>query len=295
VMNHEEADLAKLLRINDGIYADDLVLAAMVRLDLFTVLAEEPITLDELCTRNGLARRPADVLCTLLRAMGLLESGELLQPTRLALTCLVQEAPMDLRPYLACSAARHTCIELLEVLRTGKPAIRAEDDEESSIERRDDPAFVEQVTAAGHARARVLAGGLAVALEGLGVRSILDVTRHSRVIARDVFRTLPEGHDAHLLSHVLHNWNEHHVRQMLIRCFDALQPGGWVIDHDAHLNGDKTGPLSVARYSARLLYATEGKCWSVTEMTEFMAEAGFVNIEERAAGFDRTVILGQKA
>ncbi|CAN5545808.1 hypothetical protein BH20ACT23_BH20ACT23_22220 [soil metagenome] len=293
-MNHEDADVAKLLRINEGIYADDLVLAAIVRLDLLTVLAEEPITLDELCTRNGLARRPADVLCTLLRAMGLLETGEVLQPTELALNCLVQDAPMDLRPYLACSAARNTCIELLEVLRTGRPAIRAEDDETTRFERRDDPAFVEQARFAAHARARVLAGGLADALESLAVRSILDLAGSSEIVARDAFGTLPEGHDAHLLSHALHDWDEHRVRRILSWCFDALPQGGWVIDHDAHLNRDKTGPLSVARYSARLLYATEGKCWSVTEMTEFMAGTGFVNIEERSAGFDRTVIVGQK-
>ena len=85
------------------------------------------------------------------------------------------------------------------------------------------------------------------------------------------------------------------VREILARSFDALLPGGWIVDHDVHLNADKTGPLSVARYSALLLHdTTEGQCWSVSEIAELLSDAGFVNISERRTAADRTAILAQK-
>jgi len=61
-----------------------------------------------------------------------------------------------------------------------------------------------------------------------------------------------------------------------------------------HLNADKSGPLSVARYSALLLHTTEGQCWSVSEMAQFLGDTGFINIEERHTAADRTAILAQK-
>ncbi len=79
-----DTDPSTLLRARDGIYADDLLIAAVAHLDLFTLLAEEPCDLDGLARRLGLAHRPADVMCTLFRAMGLLDPGPTLQPTPLA-------------------------------------------------------------------------------------------------------------------------------------------------------------------------------------------------------------------
>ena len=65
----------------------------------------------------------------------------------------------------------------------------------------------------------------------------------------DMFEELPDGHDLHLLSHTLHDWDEEAVRRILGTSFAALTPGGWLADHAAHVNADKTGPLPIARYS----------------------------------------------
>lgn len=298
--------MARLLRVRDGIFAGDLVLAAVVRLDLLTVMAEDPGTLDDLCSRNGIARRPADVLCTLLRAIGLLEPGPVLRPTPLARTCLIRGAPYDVRPYLASGASRSTCLEQVELLRTGQPAAWTGGGIGVWPH---DPAFGEYLSGA-QARARVLAPAVMDIVEDLPVTSILDVSG-SDALAKligereldiavtplgpgDLFAPYPYGHDLHLVSHTLHCWGERQVRQIIGRCFDALRPGGWIIDHDTHLNADKTGPLPVAEYSALLLHATEGQCWSVTEIGSFLADAGFVNVRERPCGLDRTAILAQK-
>lgn len=68
-------DPVALLRARDGIYADDLLLAAVAHLDVFTALAEAPCDVAHLARRLGVALRPADVMCTLSRAMGVLEPG----------------------------------------------------------------------------------------------------------------------------------------------------------------------------------------------------------------------------
>lgn len=114
------------------------------------------------------------------------------------------------------------------------------------------------------------------------------------VVSGDMFEELPDGHDLHLLSHTLHDWDEDAVRRIVDVSFQALSPGGWLIDHDAHINGDKTGPLAVARYSVLLAHSTKGKCWSVSELEVFLRDTGFTDVSERQAGPDRSVLLARK-
>jgi hypothetical protein len=306
-MGANTAEMTRLLRIRDGIYADDLVLAAIVRLDLLTVIAEQPGTLDDLCRGNGLAHRPVDVLCTLLRAMGLVEPGEILRPTPLARASMIRGAPFDLRPYLASGASRSACLEQVELLRTGQPAAWTGGRAGAWPH---DPAFGEHLSPAIEARAQLFATPLVNVIKDLPVTSLLDISGTGACaklladqrlgVAVTVlepaahFERLPDGHDLHLLSHTLHCWDERAARRIVGRCYDALLPGGWIIDHDTHLNADKTGPLPVARYSALLLHATKGQCWSEVEIGGFLADAGFVDIAVRPCGPDRTAILAHK-
>jgi 3-hydroxy-5-methyl-1-naphthoate 3-O-methyltransferase len=115
------------------------------------------------------------------------------------------------------------------------------------------------------------------------------------VVTGDMFtEALPAGHDAHLYSQVLHDWDRHRVRRLLAASFAALQPGGWLIDHDAHLDADKRGPLPVAEYSVLLMHSTPGRCWSVGELAEMATGVGFVDPVQRPAAADRSVFLARK-
>ena len=105
----------------------------------------------------------------------------------------------------------------------------------------------------------------------------------------------PEGHDLHLLSHVLHDWDEPRVRALLTASHMALTPGGWLVDHDVHINRDKTGPLPAAEYSVFLMHATPGKCWSVGELDDLLVECGFAEVTWRDTAGDRSVVLARKA
>lgn len=126
-------------------------------------------------------------------------------------------------------------------------------------------------------------------IEARGYRDRLDV------VTGDMFgEPLPGGHDVHLFSQVLHDWDRPRVEHLLRASFEALEPGGRLLDHDTHIAGDKRGPLPVAEYSALLMHSTPGKCWSVTELVEIAEEIGFVDVEHRPTVADRGVLLARK-
>jgi predicted O-methyltransferase YrrM len=115
------------------------------------------------------------------------------------------------------------------------------------------------------------------------------------VASGDMFtEPLPAGHDLHLFSHVLHDWSEEQVRQLLSASFSALMPGGALVDHDTHINQSKTGPPAVAEYSVLLMHSTLGKCWSVGELAAMLDDVGFTRIAARPTAADRTAIVAYK-
>jgi predicted O-methyltransferase YrrM len=115
------------------------------------------------------------------------------------------------------------------------------------------------------------------------------------VASGDMFAdALPPGHDLHLFSHVLHDWSEQQVRGLLSASFAALVPGGWLVDHDAHIDRAKTGPLPVAEYSVLLMHSTPGKCWSVGELGGLLEDAGFSVVDCRPTAADRSAIVARR-
>jgi hypothetical protein len=116
------------------------------------------------------------------------------------------------------------------------------------------------------------------------------------VITGDMFEAdaLPAGFDLHLFSHVFHDWDEPRVRRLLAASYVALPPGGWLVDHDTHIDAAKTGPLPVAEYSVLLMHSTHGKCWSISELTAMLEETGFTVHDHRATTADRAALIARK-
>ena len=105
---------------------------------------------------------------------------------------------------------------------------------------------------------------------------------------------LPRGHDLHLYSNVLHDWDIPIVRELLARSFEALPSGGRLLIHDAFLNRDKSGPLHVAEYSVMLMHATQGRCYGVGEMENWLQETGFTDCQELPGGAARSGLIATK-
>ncbi len=121
------------------------------------------------------------------------------------------------------------------------------------------------------------------------------LSEHLGVVAGDMFHDgLPEGYDVHFLSHVLHDWDLKEVKAVLANSFRSLMPGGRIIIHDAHINKNKTGPVSVAEYSVLLMCLSEGKCYSVGEMKQVLEETGFHDVEYHPTILNRSIVTARK-
>ena len=114
------------------------------------------------------------------------------------------------------------------------------------------------------------------------------------VVAGDMFAPLPTGYDVHFYSHVFHDWDADSIRRLAANSFAALPPGGWLVDHDVHINDTKTGPLSAAVFSIWMMHVTRGKCWSRPELAEIFTAAGFADISERPTVAGCGAVLARK-
>ena len=115
------------------------------------------------------------------------------------------------------------------------------------------------------------------------------------VIARDMLEEpLPDGHDVHLFSNVLHDWDVDVVQRLLQASSAALSKGGLLIVHDAFLDADKTGPVAIAGYSVLLMHVCQGRCYSVAEIDQWMREAQFTPSVSIRTAVGRSALVAVK-
>jgi len=332
-------DPTEIYRYRDGLYAVDLLTAAITGLDFFTWLSKNPSNRPTICRSLQIKERPTEVMLALFTAMHLLENRSgLFHLTERAREHLTSESPWNLAPYYASLKERPVCKDMLAVLHTGKPANWASlKNEKEWAKAMEGEAFANQFTAAMDCRGVFLGQAMAKRLNLKNYRHLLDIAGGSgiyacslaahhphlkatvlekppvdrvagnciakrglaarvSVIVRDMFEEpFPADCDLHLLSNVLHDWDEPLVRKLLAKSFASLLPGGMLLIHDAHINADKTGPFPVAAYSALLMNITEGKCYSITEMEGYLDEAGFRGMKFTRTAADRSVISARKA
>jgi predicted O-methyltransferase YrrM len=186
-MTHAPAtDPAAIYRYRESLAAVDALTAAIVHLDLFTALADNPADLQSICRQFSIHPRPADTLCTLLVANGLLrrDGSDILHVTDTAREFLVSGSPFDARPDYASIAEKPGVADFLTVLRTDRPANwPGEEGEADWHAAMRTEAFAESFTAAMDCRGRVLGPGLAAALTRSQPHRLLDVGGGSGVYA----------------------------------------------------------------------------------------------------------------
>lgn len=333
-------DPTSVYRYRDGLYAADLLAAALVHFDFFTWLARagRGLPFEEICMGLEIKERPADVMLTLFAAMGLVVrcDGKFFV-TNLAREQLVADSPWYLGPYYASLKDRPVTKDFVAVLKTGRTAnwgsFKETKDWAKAME---DEAFANSFTAAMDCRGVYLAQAAAKSLLLETRRSLLDIgggsgvyacslaahfpnlratvfekppvdqvaaraiakrgmSERVAVVAGDVFKdALPRGHDAHLISNVLHDWDWAEVRAILSASVKALEAGGLLVIHDAWINAEKTGPLPVAAYSAMLMHSTEGKCYSTLEIETILRELGMTEFKFQETAADRGILAARK-
>jgi predicted O-methyltransferase YrrM len=105
------------------------------------------------------------------------------------------------------------------------------------------------------------------------------LTDRIETVGGNFFEQLPGDHDAHLLSMILHDWDEAKNRALLRRSFEALPSGGAVVISELLVNDEKTGPAPAALMSLNMLIETEGRNYTPAEYSAWLEEAGFRHIE----------------
>ncbi len=182
---HPASDPIRIYRYRDGLYAADLITAALVHFDFFTWLAGNPSSFDQICAHFDFKARPADTMLTLFAANGFIEQqGGIFSCTEVAHEHLVSTSPWNLSPYYASLHDRPIARDFVEVLRSNKPAgwsgDKAAFDWHAAMERED---FARSFTAAMDCRGIYLAQALAKKLDLSGRQRILDIGGGSGIYA----------------------------------------------------------------------------------------------------------------
>ena len=166
-----------------GSYGSELLTVAVAHFDLFNRLAAGPKAEQQLGEELGLERRPAVVLLTAMKAMGLLtaQDGQLtLSP--LARQHLCRDAEWNVADYIGLAAESAGVLDMLQRLRTNRPAGGGEDEAGTAFIYRDGQrSAMEQKEAARHftlalaGRAKIVAPALADAVDLTDCRRLLDL------------------------------------------------------------------------------------------------------------------------
>jgi hypothetical protein len=188
-------DVSALIRLRDSAYAVDMFVAGLTWLDLFTKLAEQPRSLEEICRDLDVVERPASALMHLVEAWGLVrvEDGRYV-PTEIARRHLVRGTPESLVPYFASLKERPTVRDTLDVLRYSNTSVwreRREQDKAKWSELMQRSDFAEFYTAGMDSRGSILGPALAEIIDLSGRKRLLDVAGGSGIYAANVVRRHP--------------------------------------------------------------------------------------------------------
>ena len=180
-----DTDPTSIYRQRDGLYAVDMLTAAICHLDLFSRLAEQPADLPAICRELDVRERPADVMLTLLTAMGLLHNNTgVFSLTRTAREHLVKASPWFMGPYFATIQQRPVCRDILAVLHTDQPSNFASlRDEKQWARAMEGESFANTFTAAMDCRGAFLGPALAAKLDCSRHHRLLDIAGGSGVYA----------------------------------------------------------------------------------------------------------------
>ena len=185
LLKFPKTDPTSIYRYRDGLYASDLLTAALAHLDFFTWLGKNPSSLPRICERLQLKQRPVDVMLTLFCAMGFIEKNRgAFRLTALAREHLIRSSPWNIKPYFASLKDRPVCRDMVEVLRTGKPANWGSlQHEKEWAKAMQEETFANSFTAAMDCRGVFLAPSMAKQIDCSKHRKLLDIAGGSGIYA----------------------------------------------------------------------------------------------------------------
>jgi len=203
-------DPTSVYRYRDGLYAVDLLTAAITEFDFFTWLAAHPSDLPTICRHFGTAERPTDVMLTLFTANRFIihtppspsssptPATPIFHTTALAREHLVSTSPFFLGPYYASLKERPVVRDFITILRTDRPANWGSyKTEKTWTEAMLTDEFATTFTAAMDCRGFTLGPALAKKIPATGRTRLLDIAGGSGIYACTI-----AAHHPHLAATV---------------------------------------------------------------------------------------------
>ncbi|HLF34497.1 MAG TPA: methyltransferase [Cyclobacteriaceae bacterium] len=181
-----------LIRQRDSIYTTDLLVVAIGHLDFFSRIGESPSNIVAIRNKFQIKDRPADVMLTLFKSMGLIElKKDIYHLTDVARDYLTTKSPQSLVPYFSTLTERAEVSKMLEVLRTGKPAGWSHKKGEELVLAMENDEFAERFTSGMDSRGSYFAPGLTSAFDFSKFRSVLDIAGGSGKYAITIKEKFP--------------------------------------------------------------------------------------------------------
>jgi SAM-dependent methyltransferase len=112
-----------------------------------------------------------------------------------------------------------------------------------------------------------------VVLGALPVLEKAGVSDRASTVGGDFFEAVPPGGDVHLLSNIIHDWDDDRALRILSNCRAALEPGGRVLLGEAVLP-DEPEPSLAKLIDVEMLVMGTGRQRSEAELRDHLRQAG---------------------
>ncbi|MEJ2689171.1 MAG: methyltransferase [Deltaproteobacteria bacterium] len=314
MMDHKHTS-DTILQTSHGFQASRVLLCG-AELDLFTLLAEKPLSSAAVAAERNADPRGISILLDVLSALGyLIKIDGQYQTEPSAVPFLSADAPESLLPVILHqgrlwqSWSRITDIVLGKTtVSMNKTGALAEGSVKSFIgamhviASKKAPEVVAAIKP-GKARRLLDVGGgsgtytlafLAAVPEMratlFDLPPVIEMARdrvhaagvedRASLVPGDFYKDpLPPGHDLALLSAIIHQNSQEENKALYQRIHDALEPGGRIVVRDYVMSPDRTAPVEGAMFAVNMLAQTQGgSTYTYEEIADGLASAGFNRI-----------------
>jgi predicted O-methyltransferase YrrM len=310
-------------------YRNSCILIAALKVGIFEALKDGSRTPAEVAADLDLDARAVDVvMCALAAAEILLEGNGRFRIDPGARPFLLAGGPETMASIIGHNRSLlRNWVHLEEVMRSGTPAPRTKKTPEEmedficgmeNVSRRTSLEVADKVDLKVARRLLDLGGGPGTAaltfarahpdlhcvvfdLEGpvgIAADQIQKAGLEDRVTTREgdfLADDLGEGFDVVYIANIIHMLSPGQTLELLKKAGGALVAGGRVLVKDFFLEDSKTTPPWTAQFSVNMLVSTEGgKSYTLTEIRDLLAQAGFVGLETVAIARNSLVISGRR-
>jgi SAM-dependent methyltransferase len=107
---------------------------------------------------------------------------------------------------------------------------------------------------------------------------------------------LPKGFDLVFLSNIIHGETPKTNLALMRKVFDSLNPNGRIVIKDHIMDSSLTRPKAGAVFSLQMLLTTNGRDYSFDEVSDWLAQVGFINVQEvpLALPLTSSLVMGRK-